>query len=132
MNSYQIASYYTAPKSTKQFNHINIKYALKNCNVFKYKWKLQALLIKLRSSIVNKLSTTVAQLQLAKGMHMHIRYHWLRDQINLGNFTIKWKPRVINQADIFTNSHPVNHHLAMRNVYLNSEEGVLIFPISTV
>ena len=61
-----------------------------------------------------------------------MRYHWLRDQIKLGNFTINWKPGAINLADFFTKAHPVNHHLAMRNVYLNSEEGMLISPISTV
>jgi len=70
--------------------------------------------------------------QQKRSKTIDMRYHWLRDQIKLGNFTINWKPGAINLADFFTKAHPVNHHLAMRNVYLNSEEGVLISPISTV
>ena len=69
--------------------------------------------------------------QQKRSKTIDMRYHWLRDQIKLGNFTITWKPGAINLADFFTKAHPVNHHLAMRNVYLHSEEGVLISPIST-
>ena len=40
---YDHNSFDTAPKSTKQYNYINVKYTLNNCKFFKYKSKLQAL-----------------------------------------------------------------------------------------
>ena len=54
-----------------------------------------------------------------------MRYHWLRDQINLGNFTINWKPGSENLADFFTKAHSVEHHLKMISLYSVVEEGVL-------
>ena len=54
-----------------------------------------------------------------------MRYHWLRDQINLGNFSIIWQPGSVNLADLFTKAHPVNHHVQMISTYSVIEEGVL-------
>ena len=54
-----------------------------------------------------------------------MRYHWIQDQIKLGNFTITWKPGVQNLADLFTKAHPVEHHLKMISLYSVIEEGVL-------
>jgi hypothetical protein len=54
-----------------------------------------------------------------------MRYHWIRDQVRLGNFTITWQPGKIILADLFTKAHPVNHHLAMIETYSIVEEGVL-------
>ena len=54
-----------------------------------------------------------------------MRYHWLRDQVRLGNFTIIWQPGSINLADFFTKAHSVEHHLNMIKTYSVAEEGVL-------
>jgi hypothetical protein len=54
-----------------------------------------------------------------------MRYHWIRDQVRLGNFTIIWQPGAINLADLFTKAHPVHHHLDMIDTYSIIEEGVL-------
>ena len=54
-----------------------------------------------------------------------MRYHWIRDQVRLGNFTVIWQPGKINLADLFTKAHPVHHHLKMIDTYSIIEEGVL-------
>ena len=55
-----------------------------------------------------------------------MRYHWIQDQIELGNFTVIWEAGKFNLADFFTKAHPVSHHVNMMNTYLVPEEGVLI------
>ena len=54
-----------------------------------------------------------------------MRYHWIRDQVRLGHFTVIWQPGKFNLADLFTKAHPVHHHLAMIETYSIIEEGVL-------
>ena len=54
-----------------------------------------------------------------------MRYHWLRDQVRLGNFSIIWEAGKCNLADLFTKAHPVHHHLDMIDTYSIIEEGVL-------
>jgi hypothetical protein len=55
-----------------------------------------------------------------------MRYHWIQDQIVLGNFTVTWEAGKFNLADFFTKAHPVSHHLDMMKTYIVPEEGVLI------
>ena len=57
-----------------------------------------------------------------------MRYHWLRDQVSLGNFTVIWQPGSTNLADFFTKTHPVSHHLKMITTYSVDKEGVLSIP----
>ena len=54
-----------------------------------------------------------------------MRYHWLRDQVRLGNLKIIWQPGKINLVDLFTKAHHVHHHLKMIETYSIVEEGVL-------
>ena len=54
-----------------------------------------------------------------------MRYHWLRDQVRLGNFKIIWEAGKSNLADLFTKAHPAHHHLQMIDTYSILEEGVL-------
>ena len=56
-----------------------------------------------------------------------MRYHWIRDQVNLGNYTVSWEPGATNSADFFTKAHQVEHHVAMQQVYLVHEECALEF-----
>ena len=49
-----------------------------------------------------------------------MRYHWIRDQVALGNFTIKWEKGADNLADYFTKSHPTAHHRNMRATYVHT------------
>jgi len=55
-----------------------------------------------------------------------MRYHWVQDQVSLGNFTVNWAPGKWNLADFFTKAHPVHHHVSMMKIYLLPEEGVLM------
>jgi len=50
---------------------------------------------------------------------INMRYHWIRDQVDLDLFTIEWEPGVDNLADYFTKNHPVHHHQKMRKVYVH-------------
>jgi hypothetical protein len=54
-----------------------------------------------------------------------MRYHWIRDQVRLGNFTVIWDAGKSNLADLFTKAHPVHHHLTTIDTYSIIEEGVL-------
>ena len=52
---------------------------------------------------------------------INMRYHWIRDQVDLDAFVIKWEPGSENLADYFTKNHPVHHHKSMRNVYVTDK-----------
>jgi hypothetical protein len=47
-----------------------------------------------------------------------MRFHWLRDRVKCGDFTVKWQPGKDNLADYFTKAHPVHHYKAMRSTYV--------------
>ncbi len=47
-----------------------------------------------------------------------MRFHWLRDRVKSGDFTVKWQPGKDNLADYFTKAHPVHHYKAMRSTYV--------------
>ena len=39
-----------------------------------------------------------------------MRYHWLRDRENQGQFDIYWKPGEENLANYFTKHYPIIYH----------------------
>jgi hypothetical protein len=51
-----------------------------------------------------------------------MRYHWIRDQVQLGVFKVIWKAGKLNLADFFTKAHPVKHHLQIRWKYVHMDE----------
>lgn len=52
----------------------------------------------------------------SKGIDM--RYYWLRDRVQQGQFIVQWEPGKFNLADYFTKHHPPAHHRALRPLYL--------------
>ena len=52
---------------------------------------------------------------------INMRYHWIRDKVDLDEFIIEWEPGSTNLADYFTKNHPVHHHQSMRNVYVHDK-----------
>jgi len=66
--------------------------------------------------IMNK---TVKQKQ-SKAMDM--RFYWLQDRVEQGQFKIYWAPGKYNLADYFTKLHPPSHHRKVRPIYLYIEE----------
>jgi hypothetical protein len=47
-----------------------------------------------------------------------MRYHWIRDRCEQGQFDVIWKRGKDNLADIFTKAHPVHHFRSMRKLYV--------------
>ena len=57
-----------------------------------------------------------------------MRYHWIRDQVRQGKFTIKWEKGSENLADYFTKAHPVAHVVSMRRTYVTTPPTLSIKP----
>jgi hypothetical protein len=49
-----------------------------------------------------------------------MRFYWVRDRSEQGQFLIYWAPGAGNLADYFSKHHPASHHRAMRPVYLQT------------
>jgi hypothetical protein len=47
-----------------------------------------------------------------------MRYHWIRDRVSQGHFTVTWRPGKTNLADFLTKAHPVKHQLEMRKFFV--------------
>ena len=47
-----------------------------------------------------------------------MRFYWLKDQQEQGQFDITWVPGKYNLADYFTKHHPGSHHRRVRPIYL--------------
>jgi hypothetical protein len=50
-----------------------------------------------------------------------MRYHWIRDRIQLKDFKVIWKPGKSSIADYMTKTQPVINVLRMRKFYVNYE-----------
>lgn len=60
-----------------------------------------------------------------------MRYYWIKDRVQQGQFIIYWVKGENNKADYFTKHHPPTHHQEMRQEYFLQEgkgprEGVLM------
>ena len=49
---------------------------------------------------------------------MDMRFHWVQDRQQQGQFLIYWSPGKNNLADYFSKHHPAAHHQKMRSTYL--------------
>ena len=49
---------------------------------------------------------------------MDMRYHWIRDRVQQGQFKAHWERNLYNLADYFTKKHNTAHHRRMRRKYL--------------
>jgi hypothetical protein len=49
-----------------------------------------------------------------------MRYHWIRDQVKQGTFTITWEQGSANLADYFTKTLSVKNFTAMRRTYVST------------
>ena len=47
-----------------------------------------------------------------------MRFHWIQDRIEQGQFRVYWKPGATNKADYFSKHHQPSHHRAIRHEYL--------------
>ena len=62
------------------------------------------------------LNDTVKQ-KRSKAMDM--RFYWLQDRINQGQFSVYWRPGATNLGDYLSKHHAPAHHRRMRPIYLH-------------
>jgi hypothetical protein len=48
-----------------------------------------------------------------------MRFYWVRDRVNQGQFRVHWRPGHENLADYFTKHFSPKHHQDMRSTYLH-------------
>jgi len=65
------------------------------------------------------MNSTVKQ-QRSKAIDM--RFYWLRDRVEQGQFRIYWAPGSENFADYFTKHHPPSLHKRVRSIYLHTPD----------
>jgi hypothetical protein len=49
-----------------------------------------------------------------------MRFYWIRDRVQQGNYRILWQHGAHNLAHYFTKHHPPSHHQKLRSRYLQS------------
>jgi hypothetical protein len=55
-----------------------------------------------------------------KSRSIAMRYHWLRDRVDQGEFNIVWSPGSTNAADFFSKTLPAKEFLRKRDVYVQT------------
>ena len=50
---------------------------------------------------------------------MDMRFWWLVDRVEQGQFRFFWAPGNVNLADYFSKKHPASHHKKVRPIYLH-------------
>ena len=55
-----------------------------------------------------------------------MRFHWMIDRIQQGQFWVYWDKGINNWADYFTKHHPPSHHKLMRPKYLHCKKNELL------
>jgi hypothetical protein len=63
-----------------------------------------------------RISNSTVKIRRSKAMDM--RWHWIRDRVRQGHFSVCWYPGKDNLADYFTKAHPATHDRTMRSIYV--------------
>jgi hypothetical protein len=63
------------------------------------------------------ISNSTVKQRRSKAIDM--RFYWIRDGVNQGQFLVHWKRGATNQADYFTKHRPTAHHRLKRSTYLH-------------
>jgi hypothetical protein len=58
-------------------------------------------------------------INMKRSKAMDMRFHWVKDKVKQGTYSVTWKQGRDNAADYFTKSHPPAHHKAKRSTYLD-------------
>ena len=72
--------------------------------------------IKTDNTTANGIINGTVKQQRSKAIDM--RFYWLKDRVEQGQFKIYWAPGDENWADYFTKHHSPTHHKKIRSVYL--------------
>ena len=54
-----------------------------------------------------------------KSKAMDMRFYWVQDCVQQGQFRVYWEPGRNNKADYFTKHHPPAHHQKVQSEYLH-------------
>jgi len=73
--------------------------------------------IKTNNSTASGISNNTMKQQRSCAMDM--RFYWIHDRVQQGQFLIYWQPGTQNLADYFTKHHAPQHHCEQRYVYLH-------------
>jgi hypothetical protein len=68
------------------------------------------------------LATNSCKIKRTKSIDM--RFHWIRDRVQRGEFTVHWRKGVYNLADFFTKPLPVHHHQRLMPLLIRTPPGV--------
>ena len=56
--------------------------------------------------------------KLKRSRAFDMRYHWLRDRVAQGDYTVKYQTKEQSMADFFTKTHPTKHFLQQRDKFV--------------
>ena len=63
--------------------------------------------------------------KIKRSKAMDMRFYWIKDRVNQGEFIVHWSKSEGNLADYFTKHHPPSHHIRMRPTYLHAAHAAL-------
>jgi hypothetical protein len=69
------------------------------------------------NEISGKIAKQTCKLKRSKSIAM--RYHWVRDRVSMGHFSLQWQPGAKNLADFYTKAHPVHHFTTMARFFVS-------------
>jgi hypothetical protein len=55
-----------------------------------------------------------------KSRCIQMRYHWIRDRVDNGEFKVIWAPGAHNKADFFSKTLPATEFLRKRDLYVHT------------
>ena len=59
--------------------------------------------------------------RLKRSKAIDMRYHWIRDRVERGEYSVAWGPGADNFADYFTKNHPAKHCREVRSRYVGDK-----------
>jgi hypothetical protein len=60
------------------------------------------------------------QVKLKRSKSVHMRYHWLRDRVRLGELNLVWQKGADNLADFFTKALPIHDHQRLKRTLVRA------------
>ena len=82
--------------------------------------KQEAIPLKTDNSTADGILNKTIKQKRSKAFDM--RFHWLCDRVEQGQFRVFWAPGKLSLGDYFTKRHPESHHKNMRHIYLWNKE----------
>jgi hypothetical protein len=80
-------------------------------------WPQPTTPIQVNNSCAAGIINDIVKQRRSKAINM--RFYWVRDRVNQGQFRVHWRPGHQNLADYFTKHFLPKHHQEMRSTYLH-------------